>query len=207
MSRAGSLALGISVEIDDANTGSPDTVPSAEEQVISEAEQPAWVPPSEVFEGITRPQRESDLTVREQHVIALGTKGLNNKEVGAALGLSSLTVKSHLRRIGEKLGQGDRTANVSDLYEISGRIPKDLKDKFGLSEREVDVIELAAQGLSNARIGTRLVLSENTIKTHIARTVDKVKAKNRTHLVALAYGVVEAAESSSAETETTNKQE
>ena len=38
------------------------------------------------------------------------SQGKTNKEVGASLGLSALTVKSHLARIARKLGTGDRAA-------------------------------------------------------------------------------------------------
>lgn len=47
---------------------------------------------------------------REIEVLQLVSQGKTNKEVGAALGLSALTVKSHLARIARKLGTGDRAA-------------------------------------------------------------------------------------------------
>jgi DNA-binding CsgD family transcriptional regulator len=54
-----------------------------------------------------------------------------------------------------------------------------------LSEREVEVLRLAAVGLSNKQIGARLFLSEETIKSHVRHILDKLKAKNRAHAVTL----------------------
>lgn len=56
------------------------------------------------------------LTDREVEVLQLVSEGNTNKETGAALGLSSLTVKSHLARIARKLGTGDRAHMVSVAF-------------------------------------------------------------------------------------------
>lgn len=52
------------------------------------------------------------LSGREIEVLQLVADGRSNKEVGEALGLSALTVKSHLARIARKLGTGDRAEMV-----------------------------------------------------------------------------------------------
>ena len=56
-----------------------------------------------------RPQ----LTARELGVLELVADGCSNRAVGEQLGLSALTVKSHLARISRKLGTGDRAALVA----------------------------------------------------------------------------------------------
>lgn len=53
------------------------------------------------------------LTQREIDVLARVAMGQSNKEIGAALYLSPLTVKSHLARIAKKLGTGDRAGLVA----------------------------------------------------------------------------------------------
>ncbi len=53
------------------------------------------------------------LSAREVEVLALVADGRSNKEVGESLGLSALTVKSHLARIARKLGTGDRAEMVA----------------------------------------------------------------------------------------------
>ena len=54
-----------------------------------------------------------ELSAREVEVIQLVSEGRSNKDIGDALGLSALTVKSHLARIARKLGTGDRAEMVA----------------------------------------------------------------------------------------------
>lgn len=54
-----------------------------------------------------------DLTTRELSVLRLVADGFSNRAIGEELGLSALTVKSHLARISRKLGTGDRAALVA----------------------------------------------------------------------------------------------
>ena len=62
-----------------------------------------------------------------------------------------------------------------------------------LTDREREVFELIAQGLSNAEIADGLVLTEGTVKTHVKHVFDKLEVRDRTHAVILAYelGVVQ----------------
>jgi DNA-binding NarL/FixJ family response regulator len=55
----------------------------------------------------------SELSGREVEVLHLVADGRSNKEIGEELGLSALTVKSHLARIARKLGTGDRAEMVA----------------------------------------------------------------------------------------------
>jgi two-component system, NarL family, nitrate/nitrite response regulator NarL len=54
-----------------------------------------------------------ELTSRELSVLRLVADGFSNRAIGEELGLSALTVKSHLARISRKLGTGDRAALVA----------------------------------------------------------------------------------------------
>ena len=59
------------------------------------------------------PSTIHDLSTREIEVIRLVADGRSNKWIGEQLSLSALTVKSHLARIGRKLGTGDRAHMVA----------------------------------------------------------------------------------------------
>ena len=57
----------------------------------------------------------------------------------------------------------------------------------GLTRREVDVVRLVAEGLSNQQIARRLVLSEATVKTHLNHVLSKLDVDGRPGLVAWAW--------------------
>jgi DNA-binding CsgD family transcriptional regulator len=57
---------------------------------------------------------------------------------------------------------------------------------LGITKRELEILELMAQGLSNREIAEKLFVSENTVKTHSSRVFDKLGAKRRTQAVQIA---------------------
>jgi ATP/maltotriose-dependent transcriptional regulator MalT len=57
------------------------------------------------------------------------------------------------------------------------------RDNLGITRRELEILELVAQGMSNREIAGKLYVSENTVKTHCSHAFDKLGAKRRTQAV------------------------
>lgn len=55
-----------------------------------------------------------------------------------------------------------------------------------LTERELDVLRLIADGKNNSEIGAELFLSESTVKTHVGRVLSKLQLRDRVHAVIFA---------------------
>jgi DNA-binding NarL/FixJ family response regulator len=93
------LAGGVRAFLVTASSGGP-SVRSAAPQTLATRPRAARLTGAEALSG------------REVEVLQLVSDGRSNKEIGEALGLSALTVKSHLARIARKLGTGDRAEMV-----------------------------------------------------------------------------------------------
>lgn len=94
-----------------------------------------------------------------------------------------LVAPALLRRLlDERRAQHAHTDAVTDL-------------RARLSPRELDVLLLLAQGLSNDEIAARLVLAPATVKTHVGAMLVKLAVRDRLQLVVLAFqsGLVEPA--------------
>jgi DNA-binding NarL/FixJ family response regulator len=75
------------------------------------------------------------------------------------------------------------------IAEFAGRVkaPEPSPRLAALTEREREVLELVAAGLTNDEIAGRLVLSPATAKTHVSRIMTKLDVRDRSQLVVLAY--------------------
>ena len=59
-------------------------------------------------------------------------------------------------------------------------------ESLGITPRELEILQLIAEGLSNKEIAERAFVSENTVKTHSSRVFEKLGARRRTQAVQLA---------------------
>ena len=85
--------------------------------------------------------------------------------------LSPAATRAVIRQVRSAGKQAEQDAEVFDV----------------LTDREREMVVLAAAGLSNDEIAARLVLSPLTVKTHVNRAMAKVGARDRAQLVVLAY--------------------
>lgn len=60
------------------------------------------------------------------------------------------------------------------------------REELGITPREMEILGLIAEGLSNREIAERAFVSESTVKTHLSRLFDKLGAKRRTQAVQMA---------------------
>jgi len=101
----------------------------------------------------------------------------------------------------EQLVAAVRTVTVGDAL-LAPAITRRLVERFArpaaapplgpravasLTARESEVLALVARGMSNAEIADALVVSQATVKTHVAGILAKLELKNRAQIVVLAY--------------------
>lgn len=107
--------------------------------------------------------------------IWLGLKLTKKEEV--------VLVKEVVREV--PVPQADSTARQARGGEPFAVNEAQLK-QLGITKRELEILELIAQGMSNREIAEKLFVSENTVKTHSSRLFDKLSAKRRTQAVQIA---------------------
>jgi DNA-binding NarL/FixJ family response regulator len=73
------------------------------------------------------------------------------------------------------------------IEEFVSRAPSRVAPLTSLTEREREVLVLLAKGLSNAEIGHQIYVTENTVKTHVARILTKLAVRDRVQAVVAAY--------------------
>ena len=89
--------------------------------------------------------------------------------------------------VGLKLTKKKEVLVVKEVPVPAAAIPFSLNEArvkdLGITKRELEILELIAQGLSNREIADKLFVSENTVKTHSSRLFDKLSARRRTQAV------------------------
>jgi DNA-binding NarL/FixJ family response regulator len=73
------------------------------------------------------------------------------------------------------------------LKAVPARTPSSNPAMAALTPRETEVLSLVAEGLSNHQVAARLVVTEETVKTHVSRILRKLSLRDRTQAVIAAY--------------------
>ena len=81
------------------------------------------------------------------------------------------------------------TRRLIEQFARSRPAAADLRALEELTDREVEVLRLVAQGLSNSEIAGTLFLGESTVKTHVGHILEKLGLRDRVQAVILAYDV------------------
>lgn len=76
---------------------------------------------------------------------------------------------------------------VSKLPSLINRNSKADFSNYGITEKELDLITLVAEGLSNKEIATKLFLSEGTVRNSITTILEKLNLRDRTQLAIFYY--------------------
>jgi DNA-binding NarL/FixJ family response regulator len=98
-------------------------------------------------------------------------------EAGAAGFVSKSQKQDVIIRSIRAVAAGERFLEPELAHRLAARSATN-----SLSQREMEVLRLVASGLVNKQIGVELGLSENTVKTHIARIMGKLETHDRTSL-------------------------
>ena len=132
------------------------------------------------------------------HVLVLTTFGLDEYifdalRAGAAGFLVKDTDAGDLIRAVRVIASGDGllspgvTRTLIAEFALRARSPAPPPGLAELTAREREVVGLVASGLSNEDIARRIYVSLSTVKTHVARSMTKLGARDRAQLVVIAY--------------------
>jgi two-component system nitrate/nitrite response regulator NarL len=125
-------------------------------------------------------------TLLHRRAIQLGASGVVEKEAAPEILLKAI------RKVHEGEVWLDRAMTAQVLTEMSDsrRAPPADPDAAGiamLSPREIEVIELLGEGLSNRRIADRLCISETTVRHHLSSVFSKLNVRDRLELLLFAH--------------------
>ena len=140
----------------------------------------------------------ADRQLAETHVVIVTTFELDEYVAQAIrAGASGFLVKDtdpvdlirsvRVAAAGEALLSPGVTKRLLERVAVGLSAPTDTRVLDVLTDREREVLALVGQGLTNGEIAARLFMSPLTSKTHVSRILAKLAARDRVHLVVIAY--------------------
>lgn len=88
--------------------------------------------------------------------------------------------------LGLKLTRKEEVVVVKEVAVLTTQpfaVNEERLRELSITKRELEILALIAQGMSNREIAEKLYVSENTVKTHSSRLFDKLSVKRRTQAV------------------------
>ena len=120
---------------------------------------------------------DDDYIVRALH---MGAKGYLIKQNVTDIAPAIRAVNSGQNVLGDEVV--GHIAQASDAH-----VARDGFAKLGLTGREIEVVELVAQGLDNHEIAVQLYMGEGTVRNHISSILQKLDLRNRTQIAVMYY--------------------
>lgn len=132
--------------------------------------------------------RGQPLTARECQVVELVAEGRSNPAIAGELGLTPLTVKSHMHRIGIKVGVQDRAAILSRAV-LTGQvlIPPGRPVPDGFGKDHFDLLVRIARGQTNAEIAAELGVTLDVAKWDVRKLLALFGVASREELVTAGF--------------------
>jgi NarL family two-component system response regulator LiaR len=147
------------------------------------------------MDGVEATRRVRDISPRTQVVVL--TSYHDDEYVFPALqagALSYVLKDSRMEEVAEALrlaarGEALLHPRVASrvISELRGRRSEELNPFVELTDREMEVLKLIAEGLSNSEIAGRLVISENTVKGYVSNILSKLHLNDRTQAAVYAW--------------------
>jgi DNA-binding NarL/FixJ family response regulator len=102
-------------------------------------------------------------------------------EAGAQAYLIKGAVRTELRQVIKIVHAGERRVPADLAVKITAHLDTPI-----LTARELEVLQLVAEGLRNKEVGARLSIGEDTVKMHLRNLMQKLEVNDRTHAVMVA---------------------
>ena len=118
------------------------------------------------------------LTTREIQALELIARGLTDRDIATALAISLSTAHKHRENLQRKLGLHKSAQLVIYYFERFGELAARRNLPPVLSERELEIIHLFAEGLSDKQAARELGISDLTVRKHRGNMQSKLRVSN-----------------------------
>jgi DNA-binding CsgD family transcriptional regulator/tetratricopeptide (TPR) repeat protein len=163
-------------------------------RVLGEPSWEAWSEAAVAFAGLEMPYQQAYARWREAEAL-LAVRGSRARAVGALVEGYRLATRLGAEPLRAEIEGVARRARV-DLDRERSAVDRPPKSDaaFGLTRRELEVLDLLVAGLTNREIGGRLFISENTAGVHVSNILGKLGVSRRVEAAAMAHrlGLIEA---------------